>query len=78
MIFLEAGDGKGERERGNNEHFHLPLVYKKFIEWKKGKKKKKGRKDPSLHEYVTSHWLHGNSIPKIGLPLFLAWTNSPS
>jgi len=31
----------------------------------------------SLHE-ATSHWLHGNSIPNIGLPLFLAWTNSPS
>jgi hypothetical protein len=31
----------------------------------------------SLHE-ATSHWLHGTSIPNIGLPLFLAWTNSPS
>jgi hypothetical protein len=30
----------------------------------------------SLH-YVTSHWLRGNSIPKIWLPFFLAWTKSP-
>jgi len=39
---------------------------------------KKGREAPSLHD-TTSHWLHGNSIPKIWLPVWLAWNNnSPS
>jgi hypothetical protein len=37
---------------------------------------KKGR-PLSLHD-TTSHWLHGNSIPKIWLPVWLAWNNSPS
>ncbi len=37
---------------------------------------KKKWEAPSLHD-TTSHWLHGKSVPKIGLPLFLAWTNSP-
>jgi len=26
----------------------------------------------------TSLWLHGNSIPKYWVPLFLAWTSIPS
>jgi len=38
---------------------------------------RKKRGTHSLH-YMTSHWLHGNSIPKIWLPLFLAWSKSPS
>jgi hypothetical protein len=40
----------------------------------------KKKKREALHSVMglTSHWLHGNSIHKIVLPLFLAWTNSPS
>jgi hypothetical protein len=30
---------------------------------------------PSLHD-ATSNWLHGNSIPKNWVQLFLAWTNN--
>jgi len=40
-------------------------------------KKKTKRKAPSHHN-ASSHWLHGNFIPKIGCQLFLTWTNSPS
>ncbi len=29
----------------------------------------------SLHD-TTSHWLHGNYIPKIGFHYFLTWTNT--
>jgi hypothetical protein len=36
------------------------------------------REAPSLPN-VTSHWLHGNSIPiKIGCHYFLAWNNNNS
>jgi hypothetical protein len=30
---------------------------------------------PLLHD-TTSHWLHGNYIPKIGFHYFLTWTNT--
>ncbi len=46
--------------------------------WKKQHRpQEKKRKDPSLHD-ATSHYLLGNSIPKIGCHNSFAWTNSPS
>jgi hypothetical protein len=30
----------------------------------------KNREAPSLHDDGTSDWLHGNSLPKIWLPLY--------